>query len=42
LPTQKKLADEKIVSDQEVKLAQAKLDNANAKVDLARTELGLT
>ena len=38
----KKLADQKIVSVQEVNLAQAKLDNAKAKVDLARTELGLT
>jgi len=38
----KKLADQKVVSVQEVNLAQAKLDNANAKVDLAHTELGLT
>ncbi len=38
----KKLVDEKVVSVQELNLAQAKLDNVNAKVDLARTELGLT
>src|SRR5690606_13442450 len=38
----KKLFEQRVVSPQEVALAQAKLDKANAQVDLAEAELNFT